>query len=45
MSRGIHESDAKKIIVHGFFEQVLKKIENKDIYDKFNKIIENDITK
>lgn len=44
MSRGICESDAKKIIVHGFFEQVLKKIENKDLYGEFNKIIENDIT-
>lgn len=44
MSRGINEDIAKKIIVHGFFEQVLKKIENKDLYDEFNKIIENDIT-
>lgn len=44
MSRGINEKDARKIIVHGFFEQVLKKIQNKEIYDEFNKIIENEIT-
>ncbi len=44
MSRGLNELDARKIIVHGFFEQVLKKIENKEIYDEFNKIIENEIT-
>ncbi len=42
-SRGLPQKEAERIIIEGFLKSVLERIEDKDAYDKVQKIIEQNL--
>ncbi|MGJ6981121.1 Fe-S cluster assembly protein SufD [Aestuariimicrobium soli] len=43
-SRGIPESEARRLVVHGFFNDIIRRIGVADIEDHLREIVENELT-
>ena len=45
MSRGIPEDEARRLVVRGFFNEIIQKIENEEVEDVLNQKIEEELAR
>lgn len=44
-ARGITESEARRLVVRGFLNEIIQQVPNQELQDKLNQIIENELTR